>query len=288
MKNVPNISFKSAEDTKEFEFLNLTNFFARIPTILDHNPTLPHRISFFALLIITKGTGTHLIDLKKYNLEEGSVLKISKGQIHAFQKNASYEGFLIVFSEKFILKYFSKSSINIISHLYNYHITSPIDNQKTLNETFLNSLIIEFKSENTYAQKNIVAALFNLYLLRLERFSNPNKLQKSNSKQYNIFMQFKNLVESNYTSTRNVKDYASMLFISTKVLNQVVKDFTLNTAKSFIDEYVILEIKRSIISTEKSLKEIAFDIGFDEVTNFTKFFKNKTGFPPKEFINKQL
>ncbi|MGB3145681.1 MAG: helix-turn-helix domain-containing protein [Maribacter sp.] len=77
------------------------------------------------------------------------------------------------------------------------------------------------------------------------------------------------------------------MLISTKHLNQVVKDFTLNTAKTFIDDYVILEAKRAIVSTDKSLKEIAFDIGFDEVTNFTKFFKNKMNMTPKAFKAQQ-
>lgn len=288
MKNIPNISFQSTENKKDFEILNLTNFFTRIPDMLDHNPTRPHRLSFFALLIVTKGTGSHQIDLKEYSLEVGAVLKIAKGQIHAFQKEAQYEGFLLIFTEDFVLNYFSKSSINIISHLYNYHISKPLTHDKTLNEAFLNQLLLELKAENTYAQKNIVAALLDLYLLRIERKSHTNKLQNHNLKQYQTFIQFKNLVESKYTTTRNVKDYADMLFISTKYLNQVIKVFTLNTAKSFIDGYVILETKRAIVSSEKSLKEIAFDIGFDEVTNFSKFFKKRMEISPKEFKNRPL
>ncbi len=288
MKNIPKISFKcvGTEKTKGFEFLNLTKFFARMPNMLDHDPTRPHRLSFFALLFVTKGTGSHQIDLKKYNLEVGSVLKIAKGQVHAFQKNAQYEGYLIVFTEDFVLNYFSKSSMNLILHLYNYHIIKPIANDKPLNEAFLNELILELETKNAYAKKNIIASLLDLYLLRLERKSHTNELQNNNSKQYTIFIQFKNLVESNYTITRNVKDYAEMSLVSTKRLNQMVKKITLNTAKSFIDDYVILEAKRAILSTEKSLKEIAFDIGFDEVTNFTKFFKNKTGILPKDFRNR--
>lgn len=283
MKNIPNISFQSAENSNDFEFLNLSNLFARIFTGLDHNPTLPHRITFFALLIVTKGSGTHQIDLKEYDLKAGSVLKIAKGQVHAFQNNPQYEGFLIIFTEDFVLNYFSKSSINLISHLYNYHTTSPIANDEIGNKTFLNQLISELKTENTYAQKNIVASLLDIYLLRLERKTLYNKSQDHNSTHYETFIKFKNLVESNYTVTRNVKDYGDKLLISTKHLNQVVKDFTLNTAKTFIDDYVILEAKRAIVSTDKSLKEIAFDIGFDEVTNFTKFFKNKMNMTPKAF-----
>ncbi|MCW2118072.1 AraC family transcriptional regulator [Flavobacterium sp. 7A] len=282
MKNIPNISFQSVEKSKDFEFLNLSDLFARMPDILDHNPTQPHRISFFALLLVTKGFGTHQIDLKEYDLKVGTVLKIAKGQVHAFQKNAKYEGYLIIFTEDFVVSHFSKSSINMISHLYNYHISSPIFSNEAGNRIFLDQLIVEVKNENKYAKENIVAALLNLYLLRLEREFN-NTLENNNSNHYAIFIQFKNLVEAHYTSTRNVKDYANKLFISTKHLNQVVKEFTLNTAKHFIDDFVILETKRAMVSSNTSLKEIAYAVGFDEVTNFTKFFKKHTGSTPKQF-----
>ncbi|MCK0155793.1 helix-turn-helix transcriptional regulator [Cellulophaga sp. F20128] len=285
MKDIPKIVFEQTEDAKGFELLSVTHLFARIPTFTDHNPTQAHRLTFFALLMVTKGKGKHQIDLKEYDLSEGSVLKIAKGQVHAFQKDATYEGFLLIFTEEYVLNYFSKSSIDLISHLYNYHISSPIAYHKTLNEEFLTELLAELQTNNTYAQNNIVAALLDLYLLRLERNSTTTKAHNNNAKQYTTFLQFKNLVESNYTATRNVKDYANTLLISTKYLNQVVKRYTLNTAKSFIDNYVTLEVKRAIASTEKSLKEIAFDLGFDEVTNFTKFFKKHTAVSPKQFKN---
>ncbi|WP_299799573.1 helix-turn-helix domain-containing protein [uncultured Maribacter sp.] len=287
MKEIPNISFQGPGNTKDFEYLVLTELFERIPEMSDHDPTQSHRIHFFALLIVTKGTGKHTIDLKEYALKKGSVLKIAKGQIHAFQKNADYEGFLLIFTEDFVLNHFSKSSIAIISHLYNYHITSPISNNESLNKDFLKELGIELRSTNTFAQINIVAALIDLYLLRLERNSR-NNTEQNNSKHYPVFITFKNLVEENYIKTRNVKDYAKMLSITTKHLNEVVKEFTLNTAKTFIDNYVVLEIKRVVVSTNRSFKEIAFDTGFDEVTNFTKFFKKNMNLSPKEFKNKQL
>ncbi|MFC6268134.1 AraC family transcriptional regulator [Frigoriflavimonas asaccharolytica] len=283
MKKIPNIAFESSENTQSFELLDLAKLFARLPTIVDHNPTQPHRVSFFALLIVTKGTGIHQVDLIDYQLKAGTVLKIAKGQVHAFQKNAEYEGFLLLFTEDFILNHFSQSSINIISHLYNYHITSPIFNEENENSIFINQLLSELKNENTYARENIIAALLNLYLLKLERQSNGAKLENSNPKHHTVFIQFKNLVEAKYAETRNVKDYADAMFVSTKYLNQVVKEFTINTAKTFIDDYVTLEIKRATVTTNKSFKEIAFETGFDEVTNFTKFFKKNVHLSPKEF-----
>ncbi|ANH60249.1 helix-turn-helix domain-containing protein [Dokdonia donghaensis] len=288
MKKIPNISFKGEDNEKDFELLSLTDFFTMIPTIKDHDPMRPHRVNFFVLLIVIEGTGTHQIDLKEYSLKAGTVLKIAKGQVHAFQKKPTYKGYLIVFTEAFLLNYFSKSSINLISHFYNYYLVSPITYNKGLNEALLNQLIPELKIETTFGRKNIVASLLDLYLLRLERSVNSSLLLYSESKNYTKFIQFKNLVEVDFTSTRNVKDYAQKMLVSTKFLNQIVKEFTLNTAKSFIDNLVILEAKREIVSLDKSVKEIAFDIGFDEVTNFTKFFKNRMGVTPNEFRKAHL
>lgn len=247
-----------------------------------------HRVSFFALLIITSGKGWHKVDLKEYPLEPNTVIKIAKGQVHAFQKNPTYDDYLIIFTEDYVLNYFSNASINIISNLYNYHITSPIAKDVKFNGTFIEELKLELQNELNHANKNIPAAVLELYLLRLERQSRTAVKHHNNQKYYHLFSQFKNLVEDNYTSTRNVKDYAELMFISTKLLNQIVKEFTLNTVKTFIDDYTILEIKRSIVSSEMSLKEIAFQTGFDEATNFTKFFKKNVGMSPKEFKDKNI
>ncbi|WP_178991453.1 AraC family ligand binding domain-containing protein [Winogradskyella schleiferi] len=73
MNNIPNISFQGDDNKKDFELLDLTDFFKMVPTIKDHNPMHPHRLSFFALLIVTEGKGVHQIDLKDYRLEAGTV-----------------------------------------------------------------------------------------------------------------------------------------------------------------------------------------------------------------------
>ncbi|SHJ90308.1 AraC-type DNA-binding protein [Reichenbachiella agariperforans] len=283
MNNIPNISFDSSEKTTDIEFLRISELFERVEENPNHDPLKPHRITFFALLIVMEGEGMHQVDLENYLLKKGSVLKIAKGQVHAFQENLSYDGYLVVFTEDFVLKFFSKSTIDFISHLYNYHISDPLVEGSNFNESFLALIAQELNNENTYAQRNIIAKMLELYLLKLERVSHLAISTKRNTEQYPLFFQFKNLVEERYMDTRNVKDYAEYMSVSAKQLNAVVQNFTLNTAKHFIDEYVVLEIKRAILSTNNSLKEIAYELGFDEVTNFTKFFKKHTGITPKEY-----
>lgn len=283
MEQIPNISFQSSDDSTDIEFLKISELVERIKDHSTHNPRQPHRITFFTLLLVTKGMGNHHIDLKTYDLKRGSVLKIAKGQVHAFQGNITYDGYLVIFTEDFVLKYFSKSSIDFISHLYNYHISEPLVEECPFNESFVEECTQELRTGNTYAQKNIIAKLLELYLLRLERLSHTTLSAKLDKKNYPLFFRFKTLVEKNYKEMRNVKDYAEAMAISTKHLNSIVQGFTLNTAKSFIDQYVVLEIKRTMLSTDLSVKEIAYNHGFDEVTNFTKFFKKHTQLTPKQY-----
>ena len=283
LNKIPDISFQSSENATDIEFLNVAELFSRIEANPNHDPKQPHRISFFALLIVTKGMGSHQVDLVNYPVKKGSVLKIDKGQVHAFQEALNYEGVLVIFTEEFVLKYFSPSSIGFISHLYNYHLSTPLVESNLFNESFLEMASKELNNENTYAQKDIVAKHVELFLLQLERLSFSQDSDRINKNHYALFFQFKTLVEQRYKQTRNVKDYAETMAVSTKHLNTVVRNLTLNTAKNFIDNYVVLEIKRTMLSTKLSFKEIAYELGFDEVTNFTKFFKKHTGLTPKSY-----
>lgn len=283
MREIPNIEFKSQKKAKDIEFINLSEFFSGLDKVTGHNPKKPHRLNFYAILIVTAGEGAHQVDLKTYPLQKGSVIKISKGQVHAFQGNLKYEGYLVVFTEEFILQHFSKSAMALISHLYNYHISEPLIKNSEYNTFFINQFLDELANKTPYAKNDILAKILELYLLRLEQYSYSHSFKNYNVSYHSLFFRFKTQVEKKYVNTRNVKDYAALLSISTKHLNHITRAVALNTAKAFIDQYVILEIKRAIISTSSSLKEVAYQTGFDEVTNFTKFFKKHTGVSPKEY-----
>lgn len=282
LNSIPNVTFKSNDGSSSIEFLKLSELFERFDRVL-HNPRKPHRLMFFALLIVTKGEGKHQVDLKEYSLKKGSVIKIAKGQVHAFDEQSKYDGYLVVFTEEFVLKYFSQTSIIYITHLYNYHISEPLIPYSTSNSVFLEQVNKELQNKEQYLQNNIIAKMLELYLLRLERQASYTIPIVHNDRSYALFLKFKDLVKRHYSKTRNVKDYALWLNVSVNSLNKAVKNITHNTAKIFIDQYVILEAKRAILSTDNSLKEVAYQTGFDEVTNFTKFFKKHTSLSPKNF-----
>ncbi|SDW84297.1 AraC-type DNA-binding protein [Lutibacter oricola] len=209
---------------------------------------------------------------------------ISKGQIHAFEEDAKYIGYLVVFSEAFMQKYMAQSTIARINHLYNYFLKQEKITNSDYNQKLFSTLQKELKS-NSVSLPNIIASLLTVYLLKLNDENSTSAGNTGDSKNLEYFNQFKLLVEENYFNTRDAKFFSSQMAISYKHLNEVCKKIVKTTAKAFIDSYVILEAKRMLVSTSLSVKEIAFALGFDEPTNFLKYFKKHTSLTPVEFRN---
>jgi AraC family transcriptional activator of pobA len=284
MKTIPKILFREDLKTIGFECLNLAELTAkRKPK--DHHPNRPHKIDFFAILTITEGSVKHQLDFKEYNLKKNDCLVTSQGQVHSFDNKSNYKGHLILFTSDFLLNHLSPSTFFKTTNLFNYHLSSPHYHLNKFLLSDIRNLAIEYAKQEYVLQSNIVASLFSLVILKLNN-RNLTALNYANNKGFDTFEKFKNLVEKEYHITRNVSDFASKLGISYKHLNEICKRFTSKTAKNFIDDFVILEIKRKLSSTSLSIKEIGFEIGFDEPTNFLKYFKNLAGQTPLEFKSK--
>ncbi len=289
MKNdIPQVPFqKQVADGLDFEILPLQEIFQRATNELNHSPFLPHRVNFSIIIFITKGKGNHFIDFKKYSFQKGSIIFIAKEQVHAFDKKSTFEGFLILFTENFIWNTVDFSKSLNYSMLYNYHSNSPILNPKDMpNENFfsiIEEIYQEYNFPNSFAKEEIISSLMNFLFLKAERIFRKDLNSKREKKLAKPFNTFRNLLIKNYQNTRNASDYAQMMNISYKHLNDICKAVLRQTAKEFIDKYLILEIKRHLGSSNISIKELTFQMGFDEPTNFIKFFKKHTQQTPSQF-----
>ncbi len=284
MKNIPEISFRKNKElqVKGFQLVSMEELMLEIRKPTDHNPFQPHRLSFFAIMIITHGEVHHIVDFEIHTLKKGDVMVISKGQIHAFDESSQYKGYLVLFTEAFMQKYMAQSTIARINHLYNYFLGQKKINDPDRNHTLLSVIEKELKTTSP-SLPNIIGALLGIYLLKLNDEKTRSTTISIDHKDLEYFNRFRILIESNFTKTRDAKRYAAELSISYKHLNEVCKAIVKATAKSFIDRYVILEAKRGLVSTSLSVKEIAFALGFDEPTNFLKYFKKHTSLTPVEF-----
>ncbi|AMR30493.1 AraC family transcriptional regulator [Mucilaginibacter sp. PAMC 26640] len=127
----------------------------------------------------------------------------------------------------------------------------------------------------------ILKTLLKVFLLKLikvkeEEFTTHDIQQK---RVYEFLM----LLEGNYLLVRNIDFYAGKLDVSSKRLNQILKEKLGKTGTQIIHDRIILEAKRLIIHSEHTIKEIAFELGFSDRPYFSRFFKKQTAQTPDEF-----
>lgn len=284
---IPKVSFRKPEkDRFELEVFSLRYLFSRYEKL---NPPIdqPHRVGFYQILYITKGEGRHIIDFKPYEYSKGSLFFISSGQVHAFDVNPEADGFLVLFTDDFLTKNMIHTDIFSFSRLYNYHLYPPDIPPGKAAESMFNPIIHELYNEyiftDTFAKEEMLRTLLKLLLLKAERLKQTLTPKKKNSEWVNQFSKFRHLLSDRFSKTRNADNYAQMMGISYNHLNKIVKAVTGNTAKSFIDHFIILESKRQLAVSDISVKELTYLMGFDEPTNFVKYFKKHTQLSPAQF-----
>jgi len=288
-KEIPKIAYN--KDKKlDIEVMTFAQLFSSLNQSKDHNPYAVHRIKFYLVLIVTKNSYAHFVDFRSYQLTKGSALFIAENQVHYFTKELQEaDGFCIVFNSQFMDKYYFLSDNHKLSRLFNYHIETPVIHQKEMGQDdFLgiaSKLYDEYIFPNNFAKSEMLRTLLHVLLLKAERIKETQSESISSAKTHwlEIFSNFKHKLEKEYVKTRNSRTYAANLFISYKFLNDIVKKLTGKTVKAFIDDFVTIEIKRYLVSTSLSIKEVSYQTGFDEPANMIKFFKKNTNTTPLKF-----
>ncbi len=286
-KQLPKIHFDKGVSLN-IEVMTLQQLFGKLEQIKDHNPYAPHKIQFYLILLITKNTYHHFVDFKSYELGVGSMLFVAKNQVHHFNKVLQKaNGYAIVFNHLFVNQHYFLNETLRLNRLFNYHIESPVIHQKEVGEDNIANLIAmlyqEYTLNNNFAKSEIMASLLRTLLLKAERAKDNHAVTNINTHWLQTFDAFRAMLENEYVNTRSSRIYASKLLVSYKLLNNIVKKLTGKTVKAFIDDYVTIEIKRYLISTSLSVKEISYKTGFEEPANMVKFFKKNANTTPLKF-----
>lgn len=281
-KEVENINFtRFVNQIVPFEFISITELYDRCSKH-NYDLSIPHRIEFNALLIITKGESTHCVDFKKEPLSPGTVIPLTNGQIHSFEKKRTIEGHIITFEENFITDTISEKNLFHFLHLYHTpRLYIKPDEIATLSP-FLTQLKNLHQESFTYMKSEILNVSFMTLLFQIKRLTFDQEKTVTNQR-FKDYIEFKKQIATSYQDTHNIKDYASKLSVSYKYLNDICKQISNQTAKTFLDQWLLLEIKRSLLEKKYNSQEIAFKMGFKEPSNFIRFFKNYTGLTPNQF-----
>ncbi|MEZ4918366.1 MAG: helix-turn-helix transcriptional regulator [Saprospiraceae bacterium] len=247
----------------------------------------PHRHAYYTVIWAIEGSGSHRIDFKTYPLSGNAVFFVSPGQVHQLIATSRPKGYVITFSKEFLQQnHISEDFINEINLFNNFENRPPIFlDSKTAN---LLQQLVDNMAEVAHAvpQHQIAAqsAYLKLFFIYCEASCNKSELEtETPSRGKYILREFKKLIEAEFKTLHKVSDYADRMHLTPRYLNQVVKSILGHTAKELIQEKLILNAKRELWYSEKSVKEIAIELGFDDPLYFSSFFKNCTGLAPSEF-----
>ena len=280
--NIKNYSFKQRLP-QEFELVDIEQLYQKHSDKL----TTPHRTGFYHILWFQKGSPTHLVDFNPVKVKPDTILFLNKGTVQRFDRKGGFDGKAILFTDNFFCKTehdvkFLRSSIlfNDLISVSQIHLSKA----DSLFATVFQLMETELENEKDASQSEILKNLLhNLLLLseRKRRKQDFTEIKKSPDLDY--VMLFKDLLETNYRKLKQVSNYAKKLSVTAKRLNQATSKILDKSPKQMIDERVMLEAKRLLAHTNESVKEIGFELGFDEPTNFIKYFRKHSHSTPVEF-----
>lgn len=255
------------------------------------HPNYPVQVTMAISFVITRGTIEMNIGLDSYTMGKNQSVMILPGTF--FQVKHVSEDVRCLFSA------ISPDFIN-----YSQHIKLGVEFGRmvkehpihTMNDEELNELLTVYNlvknklTNNDYMFKEEVAKNF-LNIMRcniLSKFisqTNHSKAEKPSNRKEEIFYNFIAAVREYYQENRNIGFYADKLFMSPKYLSSVVHEVSGKYATEWINEYVILEAKAMLRSPGVSVKDVTNDLNFANQSFFAKYFKQHTGYTPREYMN---
>lgn len=285
-KDIPHIAFKTkSSEVEGVEIFRIEDLIQRKGQ-LDHNPEKAHQLKFYMMVFYTHGRSKQLVDFVWHEVKKNTIIYLSKGQVNSFKFNEGLKGYMILFTESYFEERLNKLPSDTTIRLFTSHLFSPkIQMPETSNVPGYIKFFFEefYNKEANFNKKNIINYLYNIIFSKLETLKQEQTFYLKDSHKLITFLKFKALLEENYNKSRNADFYASKLNITYKHLNVICKEVINQTAKQFIDEFIILEAKRKLINSSIKSTQLAYSMGFEESGNFVKYFKKHTGLTPNNF-----
>ena len=247
-----------------------------------------HRYGFHFLLLVTEGTSTQIVDFEPVSCKPGSLLVLRQGQVHSFGPKQDWEGWLVMFRAEFL-----PTATDIHTDLLTRRILDHMPTHQTLSEAdfrIIAEAITTMAADqraNTDNAKVIHTLLRHQLCTLILRLQILNEWPIFDAMHHNPtqrrFEKFRELIEANFAIWHQIAPYSSALGCTQKSLNRATQASAGQSAKDAIARRIALEAKRLLAHTNRPIYLIAEDLGFDEATNFSKFFRNNTGQSPAEF-----
>lgn len=195
-----------------------------------------------------------------------------------------------VFNREFYCIQHNDSEVSCMGMLFFGSSNAPIIDLTEKDQSSFNAMIVLFQEEfNTrdHIQGEMLRSLLKRMLITSTRLIKQETHTADLSvKQVELIRKFNILVEQHFKEKHQVADYAEMLFKSPKTLSNFFKKHNVHSPLKAINNRIAAEAKRLLLYSDKSAEEIAYELGYNEPSHFSKFFKTQVGISPLAFRKK--
>lgn len=242
-----------------------------------------------AIIICRRGKANIQVNFDDWQLFEGAVITIFPNDVIRLMPDETEEPFLVEMLQ-YDAAMLREASLQLEHTVYEQLrqdrcrqdspvVTNIINNMFCLLHVYFDQVGCTCISQLVLLQLKAFFIGFHEYLQRNPRTTKSNGESPRMREMFNRFMM---LVERDYKLSRDVAYYASQMNITPKYLTLIVRQMTHETPKHIIDHYTILQLKLQLTASRQSVKEIAWEYHFNDVSFFCRYFKRHTGLTPME------
>lgn len=240
------------------------------------------RYNFHQVIWFTEvgNNNIYSLDFEEYKIADDEIVIVYPGQIVMLDMHGK-EGYLFAIDNENFFDINQHLQSDYLNGYYsNVFVRPDTETKKVLNKL----MVLITKESNTKNRVKLMKSYMEVFLFHLSSlFENDERSENISDR---TIVELLRLADSHFITERDTDFYATRLGLSNKRVNEIFVKGTGKTIKQYLHERLVLEMKKEIRLGTRSLKEIAFDLGFSEPAYFTRFFKLQTGMTPSEFKEK--
>lgn len=245
---------------------------------------VPHRNDFYKLILVREGNSRHWVDMVPFTIKPNVFYFSSPQHVILKEEAAGNSVVSICFTDEFLELEENRilRKLPIIQNLHNEHELILSDSDVDFMNDIIKKLLVEYENENGW-RNSMLSAYLQIMLIHLsriytDRFSNDNV-----SSNRELLKKYQGLIAQNFAQIHDVAGYAAMVNLSAGHFSEIIKEQSGKTAIQHIHDRLLLEAKRLLFHTDTSIKEIAFQLGFEDASYFNRFFKRLSATTPADY-----
>lgn len=243
----------------------------------------PHTHDYEELLIGMEGSLEHFIDFRSEEVNAPYVSFIARGKVHKVQPKAR-NGKCSVWVIRFRSEFIAETTFQLYL-LYHGASNIMIEPGQCFNRLVNLAEIMDSENRREIPDYGVMRHLLSALFLMIE--ADRKKISETSTDlektQSSTFRNFLRILEENFRRPVGVEFYAEKLFMTSRNLNIICRNVLQQSVSEIIETRKLIEAKNLLTSTDKTISEISFELGYNEKSYFSNVFKKKTGQTPGEF-----